>query len=52
MIPFAETRNYVQRVIEAREVYKVLLGREKAPAREAAAAADATPATAAVRPAS
>jgi translation initiation factor IF-2 len=38
--------------IEAREVYKVLLGREKAPAREAAAAADATPATAAVRPAS
>lgn len=53
MIPFAETRNYVQRVVEAREVYRILLAREKAPATRdaAAAAADATPETA-VRPAS
>jgi soluble lytic murein transglycosylase len=27
-IPFGETRNYVQRVLEAREVYEVLLRRE------------------------
>jgi soluble lytic murein transglycosylase len=55
MIPFAETRNYVQRVLEAREVYEALLARERgagpppgaATAREAAA----TP-VAAARPAS
>jgi soluble lytic murein transglycosylase-like protein len=41
MIPFAETRNYVQRVIEAREVYKVLLARER-PSRAAAAATAAS----------
>jgi soluble lytic murein transglycosylase len=41
MIPFAETRNYVQRVIEAREVYKVLLARERGPARDASASAAA-----------
>lgn len=45
MIPFAETRNYVQRVLEAREVYGALLARERrgSPAREAAAAPAGAP---------
>jgi soluble lytic murein transglycosylase len=49
MIPFGETRNYVQRVLEARGVYAVLLRREKGgtPAAKQAAGTDAktTPVT-------
>jgi soluble lytic murein transglycosylase len=39
-IPFGETRNYVQRVLEAREIYDVLLRRENGSVRQA----DASPA--------
>ena len=42
LIPFAETRNYVQRVLEAREVYAVLLRREKGAGRQVEAQAAAT----------
>ena len=38
-IPFGETRNYVQRVLEAREVYDILLRREKPSMRQADATA-------------
>lgn len=40
LIPFAETRNYVQRVLEAREIYDVIMRREKGSVRQA----DASPA--------
>jgi soluble lytic murein transglycosylase len=41
LIPFAETRNYVQRVLEAREVYAVLLRRERGGSGQSAAAGTA-----------
>jgi soluble lytic murein transglycosylase len=41
-IPFGETRNYVQRVLEAREVYEVLLRREAGKSKPAAKAAPET----------
>ena len=41
LIPFAETRNYVQRVLEAREVYAILLRRERGGSGQSAAAGTA-----------
>lgn len=37
LIPFAETRNYVQRVLEGRTMYRVLLGQPTAPTARASA---------------
>jgi soluble lytic murein transglycosylase len=37
LIPYAETRNYVQRVLEGRTMYRVLLGQPTAPSARAAA---------------
>ena len=36
LIPFAETRNYVQRVLEGRTMYRILLGQPTTPGVRAA----------------
>jgi soluble lytic murein transglycosylase len=50
LIPFAETRNYVQRVLEGQRMYRAILaGPKPAPARTAA---DSSPAVPRPKPAS
>jgi len=43
LIPFAETRNYVQRVLEGRTMYRVLLGHPTEPSARAAREPPASP---------
>ena len=50
LIPFGETRNYVQRVLEGRGMYRVALGQPALPAARSAARGD--PATPRAKPAS
>jgi soluble lytic murein transglycosylase len=50
LIPFAETRNYVQRVLEGRTMYRAMLAGPKNP--PARTAADSSPAVPRAKPAS